>query len=97
MPDFEEFNTSKPDNVAVLMINLDRDAGRVETYIKNKGYTFTVLKDEKAQTVRSYLIRGVPTTVVVGGDGVIRARVEGQVTKQILDSLVCEPGSIRPT
>ncbi|ADL07400.1 TlpA family protein disulfide reductase [Thermosediminibacter oceani] len=88
MPDFEEFNATKPENVAILMINLDRDAGRVATYIKNKGYTFTVLKDDSAQTVRSYLIRGVPTTVVAGGDGVIKARIEGQVTKQILDSLV---------
>ncbi|MCG0275138.1 MAG: redoxin domain-containing protein [Thermosediminibacteraceae bacterium] len=88
MPDFEEFYRSKPDSVEVLMVNLDRNAVKVETYIKNKGYTFPVLMDESSETIRSYLIRGVPITLVVGEDGIIRARVEGQVNKEILDSLV---------
>ncbi|MCF6097730.1 TlpA family protein disulfide reductase [Thermovorax subterraneus] len=88
MPDFEEFYRSKPENVEVLLINLDRNADKVRTYIQNRGYTFNVLLDEKAETVRSYLIRGVPTTFLVGEDGVIKSRVEGQVTREVLDSMV---------
>ncbi|MDN5332471.1 MAG: hypothetical protein PWP45_1696 [Tepidanaerobacteraceae bacterium] len=88
MPDFEEFYRSRPENVEIVLVNLDRNADKVRTYIENKGYTFTVLLDEKAQTVRSYLIRGVPTTIFVGEDGVIKSRIEGQVTREVLDSLV---------
>jgi thiol-disulfide isomerase/thioredoxin len=88
MPEFDSFNSSKPTDVEVLMVNLDRDQKKLSTYIKNKGYKFTVLKDEKAKTLRFYLIRGVPTTIVVGKDGIVAARVEGPVTKQILGELV---------
>lgn len=88
MPEFDSFNSSKPTDVEVLMVNLDRDQKKLSTYIKNKGYKFTVLKDEKAKTLRSYLIRGVPTTIVVGKDGIVTARVEGPITKQILGDLV---------
>ncbi|SHM64534.1 Peroxiredoxin [Caldanaerovirga acetigignens] len=88
MPDFEEFYRSKSENVEVLLINLDRNAEKVRTYIQNRGFTFNVLLDEKAETVRSYLIRGVPTTFLVDEDGVIMSRIEGQVSREVLDSMV---------
>jgi len=97
MPDFEEFYRSKPENVEVLMINLDRDPDKVRTYIQNKRYTFRVLCDQKGETVRSYLIRGVPTTILVDEEGVIRSRIEGPVTREMLDSMVSTCGPDSPT
>lgn len=96
MPEFQAFYSSKPEEVEVLMVNLDRDQRKLTTYIKNKGYTFTVLKDEKARTLRDYLIRGVPTTIIVGNDGIVRARVEGPVTKKDLESLIESRSSGKP-
>jgi thiol-disulfide isomerase/thioredoxin len=96
MPEFEAFYSSKPEEVEVLMVNLDRDQRKLATYIKNKGYTFTVLKDEKARTLRDYLIRGVPTTIVIGNDGIVKARVEGPVTKKDLESLTESQSSGKP-
>lgn len=88
MPDFEAFNRSKPEDVIVLMINLDKDRSRLAAYINNQGYSFNVLKDEVGDTARSYLIRGIPTTLVIGKDGVVMHRVEGLINLDDLNRIV---------
>jgi len=90
MPDFDAFNKSKSEDVVLLMVNLDTDARKVPTYIKNQEYGFTVLLDEEASTVKPYMIRGVPTTIIVGKDGKIAFRMEGALTKEQLETLVSE-------
>lgn len=90
MPDFDEFNSSKPEDVTVLMVNLDKDTGRLPIYIKNQGFSFTVLKDEIAETARTYMIRGIPTTFIIDKDGIIASRIEGVLSKNQLDSLVTQ-------
>lgn len=97
MPDFDEFNKSKPEDVEVLMINLDTDARKVPTYIQNQGYSFTVLKDEEVTTLKPYLIRGVPTTIIVGKGGKITFRMEGILTKEHLETLIQEKPSDKPS
>lgn len=88
MPDFDEFNRSKPEDVMVLMVNLDRAESRLSAYINNMQFSFTVLKDEIAETARTYMIRGVPTTFIIDKDGIIAARIEGSLTKNQLEGLV---------
>ena len=79
MPDFD-----------ASMINLDKDRSRLAVYIENQGYSFKVLKDEVGETARSYLIRGIPATFVIGKDGVVRHRVEGLITQEVLNSLIAD-------
>lgn len=88
MPEFDSFYQSKPETVEVLMVNLDQDQNKLTAYIENKGYKFTVLKDKEAETLRSYLIRGVPTTIVVDKSGIVAARVEGPLTEKLLNELI---------
>lgn len=90
MPDFDEFNRSKPEDVTVLMVNLDKGPSRVPAYIKNQQFSFTVLKDERAETARTYMLRGIPTTYIIDKDGIIATRVEGPLSKNQLDSLVAK-------
>lgn len=93
MPGFDAFNRSKPEDVIMLMINLDKDRSRLAAYIQNQGYSFKVLKDEVGDTARSYLIRGIPTTFIIGKDGVVMHRVEGLITRDDLNSLVANQSS----
>ena len=90
MPDFDEFNRSKPEDVEVLMVNLDKDTSRLSVYIENSGFSFTVLKDERTETARTYLIRGIPSTFIIDKDGIVAVRIEGALTKEQLDSLIAQ-------
>ena len=47
-----------------------------------------MLKDEVGDTARSYLIRGIPTTLVIGKDGVVMHRVEGLINLDDLNRIV---------
>ncbi|MFY9474055.1 MAG: TlpA disulfide reductase family protein [Tepidanaerobacteraceae bacterium] len=88
LPDFDEFNRSKAEDVVVLMVNLDVNNDRLPLYIENQGFTFTVLKDERGEAARSYLIYGMPTTIFVDKDGIVSMRLEGPLNKSHLDSIV---------
>lgn len=84
MPDFEE--VYKSSEVEFLMINVDKneDQKKLPVYIENQGYTFRVLKDEKAQIAREYMIRGLPTTFIIDPNGKIIEKLEGAITKEQL-------------
>ncbi len=88
MPDFQALDDSKPEDVVILMINLDRDLNRINAYIKDQGFTFCVLKDETGDVARSYLIRGIPTTFVVNNDGIVIHRIEGAVNLERLNNII---------
>jgi len=88
MPEFDEFYASKASDVELLMVNMDPDESKVKEYIQNENYGFRVLMDKKAEAAKAYLIRGLPTTVVVGKDGRVKVRFEGPLTKELLDQLV---------
>ena len=62
----------------VLAVAIDtKGAEIVRPYIDEKGFTFVVLVDAKAETADSYDVFGVPMTFVIGRDGKILNRVQG--------------------
>lgn len=75
-------------SVKVLTINIDKEKEqkKVPLYMENKGYsTFTVLKDDKAETAKKYMLRGIPATFIINSEGKITNRFDGLVTKEMLD------------
>jgi len=44
----------------------------VEKFVKENKYTFTVLMDEQSSLSKTLGVRGIPTTLVVGRDGVVK-------------------------
>jgi len=90
MPDFDEFNRSKPEDVEVLMINLDVDNGTLPLFIENQGFTFKVLKDEKGEAAIPYVIYATPATFIINKNGIISKRIEGPLNKDYLDGVIAE-------
>ncbi|HEY8747704.1 MAG TPA: redoxin domain-containing protein [Tepidisphaeraceae bacterium] len=58
--------------LVVWVIDDKEDAPVVESFLKENKYTFTVPMDKGGEVLGKYLVRGIPTTVVIGRDGVIR-------------------------
>jgi thiol-disulfide isomerase/thioredoxin len=51
----------------------DRESGTdVVKFMKDNNYTFNAPLDRAGEFGKAYLVRGIPTTVVVGRDGVIK-------------------------
>jgi peroxiredoxin len=58
--------------LVVWVIDDKEEAPTVESFLKENKYTFTVPMDKGGDVLGKYLVRGIPTTVVIGRDGVIR-------------------------
>ena len=85
MPEIERlYQAKKGDGFAVAMINVKETAATVESFIAGHGYTFPVLLDEKGEAVERFQVFGLPTTVFIDRDGVIRFTYMGELTREIL-------------
>ena len=58
--------------LVVWVVNDKEDEPTVQKFLKENSYGFTVPMDTTAAVLKQYLVRGIPTTVIVGRDGVIR-------------------------
>jgi peroxiredoxin len=57
------------------------DAAKVAGYLKSKGLAFPTLVDEDGELGEAFGVTGLPTTFVVGPDGVIRFAEVGFTTR----------------
>jgi len=90
LPEFDEYNRSRPEDVEVITVNLDTDDDRMPPYIQNQGFTFTVLRDVRLEVASNYLIYGLPATFIINKDGMVSLRIEGALYKEHLDSFIDE-------
>jgi len=57
------------------------DAREVAEHLRAEGLDWTVVLDEEGELARRFGVRGVPTTFIIDGDGMIRFRESGYSTE----------------
>ena len=65
------------DGLEMVAINLQENGEQVKAFVEELSLTFDVLLDTSGEVGRDYGARGLPTTYIVGKDGLIVARVIG--------------------
>jgi thiol-disulfide isomerase/thioredoxin len=55
----------------VYAVNDQEKKNVVQAFLNENHYTFTVPLDKDGKVMESYMVQGIPTTVIVGRDGVI--------------------------
>ena len=94
MPEFNEMDKDlKQSKEAVLLaINMTdgmRDTkDKVAKFLKQEGYGMKVLLDTESRAANIFAIRGIPTTVVIDGKGVLRGQIVGATTKDSVMKIV---------
>jgi peroxiredoxin len=56
-------------DLVVLAVNAREDATTVRSFLKQHGYTFTVLMDTQGAAMEKYGVSGIPTFVVIDRKG----------------------------
>ena len=64
------------DGLVVWGVNAREDKAKVEAFMKENNYSFTVPMDD-GTAMKAYHVRGIPTTMVVGRDGKVAAAFVG--------------------
>lgn len=75
-------------NVEFLGIDSTEKAPIIRSFIAAKQYPVTVGIDNEKQTAQAYDVRGIPTTYVIDGNGIVRARFVDIITPGQLASFV---------
>jgi cytochrome c biogenesis protein CcmG/thiol:disulfide interchange protein DsbE len=81
IPDFEEaYRERGGDGLVVLGVNVEEPASQVLPFVTDMGMTYPVLLDRDGRISREYRALGLPTSLLVDRDGVIRFRQDGILT-----------------
>ena len=67
--------------VVLLGVDLKENAETIQNFTTQFGLTYPLLLDRDGAVSERYQVRGIPTTVIVNADGVVRARHVGPLTE----------------
>jgi len=65
------------DGLKVYALNQREDKQKVADFITNKNLTIPVLLDKEGNVAKQYLVTGIPQTVLIGKDGVVKKVIVG--------------------
>ena len=88
-----------PQGLKVVAVSIDNPGmeAEIRRFAREHDLTFEILHDEKGEIQRQYQTTGVPETLVIGRDGVIRKKVIGAVewdsnsNRTLIAQLLAEP------
>ncbi len=67
----------KQDNIAMLAINIGEDEDTIFTFLGDYPIDFTILLDETGEMIKTWPVRGLPTTFVLDSEGRLIYRAIG--------------------
>ncbi len=94
MPEFDELNKEfqKTGEAVLLAVNLTdgkrETPERVAEFLRETGYTMTVLLDEKQEAASFFGVRYIPTTFILDKDGRLAGQIQGATTKDAVLELL---------
>src|SRR5699024_4383964 len=98
MPDiqklYEEYSAQGENAEVVILGVAGPDIGQegssddIAAFMEENGYTYPVLMDESAEMFTQYGISAFPTTFMIDRDGNIYGYVPGQMTEEIMRSII---------
>ena len=86
------YNAHKDEGLAVLAIDLtDQEHTKdVQKFVNELEMPFPVLLDEKGKIRKRYALRGVPTSVFIDAQGVVRVVHPGPITSEAIQQGLAE-------
>lgn len=91
IPELNKFYKKQPENVEFLAINMTADEKNAKSAVKfRKQYDikFPIFLDETGFLQESFEILAFPTTLIIDSSGVVRHRIQGEVTQEQLNEMI---------
>ncbi|MFJ7950141.1 TlpA family protein disulfide reductase [Lysinibacillus sp. NPDC096418] len=90
-PDLNKFYKKKPKNVEFLTVNMtskEKGVESVEKFADQYNIKFPIFLDKKGTLQKSFEIIGYPTTLIIDSDGIVQYRIQGEINREQLNTLV---------
>jgi thiol-disulfide isomerase/thioredoxin len=76
------------DGLIVLGVDMGEAASTVQAFVDRAGITYPVLLDTDSTLLSKYRALGLPVSIVVDREGIVRARSVGALTRGKLEGLL---------
>lgn len=94
-PFFQQIHEARGDEVLILGLNQRETPATVADFGAEFGVTYPLLLDSEGRVGTAYRVFGLPTTVLVDGEGVVREVLPGAVSTAVLgariEALLAQP------
>ncbi|MCK8824520.1 TlpA family protein disulfide reductase [Fuchsiella alkaliacetigena] len=80
----------RQEEVKILAVNVRENKQKVRDFIEKEGYQFSILLDQKGEVASTYLVRGIPKTLIIDEKGLIRSEHIGALNKDQMNKLIDE-------
>ena len=91
-PEFQEAAVDNADSLVIIGINNTAadQADQVPGFLEEFGITFPIVLDEDGETVKTYRVLGLPTTVFIDSDGIVNEVFTGPLNKAYIETKISE-------
>ncbi len=91
-PDFQQIAVENGDNLVIIGVNYTANdsPALVPGFVEEFGITFPIVLDETGETVETYQVIGLPTTVFVDNNGIIKEVFTGPINKAYIEGKLAE-------
>ena len=74
--------------VAAPQMGQEKTEEEIQAFLEENGYTYPVLMDTTGELFYSYGIQAFPTTFMIDRDGNVFGYISGQLTMDMMESIV---------
>ena len=92
MPLLEEVSKELSPELVVLGVNSMEADNEVRSFVETNNLSFMILFDGDGRVEQQYLIHGLPTTLFIDKNGVLKIRHVGVLTRSQVDEYLLELG-----
>ena len=84
----EYYDEFKNDGLEVLNIDIQESKKKVRSFVEKKSVNYPVVLDSKADVARLYKVIGIPLSIVLDKNGIIKYRNNLSPSKEVLEKLL---------
>jgi peroxiredoxin len=91
-PEFQKAAVDNADRLVIIGINntTSDQPDKIPAFLEEFGVTFPIVLDETGETIKTYKILGLPTTIFVDSNGVVNEVFTGPLNKAYIESKISE-------
>lgn len=91
-PDFQKVSVEQRDQLVIIGVNhTTGDSPQlVPDFVAEFGITFPIVLDETGETAKNYKIVGLPTTIFIDSNGIVKQVFTGPINKARIESILAE-------
>jgi hypothetical protein len=89
MPEIEAvYQEYKDRDVVVIGVDIAEPEDTVRQYVQEGGYSWTFVLDTTGEVSIIYKVTGIPTSLFLNKEGIIRAMQVGAINKRAMESML---------